>query len=141
MCKTFLVLIAFFAGLNSLAPAKTNAPAHTQTMAATAYTGATKPTAAGTRAHKGTAAADPRVLPPGSKVRVSGAGPNSGVYLVTDKGRAIKGKKIDLYMPSKVKAKEFGKKPVTVKVLHTGKGNEDAREQARRQVAARARRP
>ena len=78
-------------------------------------------TAAGTRSREGTAAADPRVLPLGSKVRVSGAGPYSGVYSIEDTGRGIKGREIDLYMKSDAEAKKIGRKRVKVTVLEYGK--------------------
>jgi rare lipoprotein A len=43
-------------------------------------------TAKGTLTHDGIVAADPAVLPLGSVIRVSGAGPYSGTYVVTDTG-------------------------------------------------------
>ncbi|TQR06142.1 G5 and 3D domain-containing protein [Psychrobacillus soli] len=59
-------------------------------------------------------AVDPKVIPLGSKVWVEGYG-----YAVAgDTGGAIKGKKIDLFMPSKSKAYDFGRKKVRVKVLN-----------------------
>jgi 3D (Asp-Asp-Asp) domain-containing protein len=78
-------------------------------------------TAAGTRSRPGTAAADPRVIPLGSRIRVQGAGKYSGEYSVEDTGRAIKGREIDLYMKSDAEAKRFGRQPVTVTVLESGK--------------------
>ena len=77
-------------------------------------------TASGTLARPGTVAADPRVLPLGSRIRVSGAGGYSGVYTVTDTGRSIKGREIDLYMPSNAEAKKFGRQTVKVTVLQYG---------------------
>jgi 3D (Asp-Asp-Asp) domain-containing protein len=56
----------------------------------------------------------------GSKVRVSGAGPYSGVYSIEDTGRGIKGREIDLYMKSDAEAKRFGRKRVKVTVLEYG---------------------
>lgn len=59
-------------------------------------------------------AVDPKVIPLGSKVWVEGYG-----YAVAgDTGGAIKGNKIDLFMPSKSKAYNFGRKKVRVKVLN-----------------------
>ncbi|SES43594.1 G5 and 3D domain-containing protein [Psychrobacillus sp. OK032] len=58
-------------------------------------------------------AVDPKVIPLGSKVWVEGYG-----YAVAgDTGGAIKGNKIDLFMPSKSKAYDFGRKKVRIKVL------------------------
>lgn len=59
-------------------------------------------------------AVDPNVIPLGSKVWVEGYG-----YAVAgDTGGAIKGKKIDLFMSSKSKAYDFGRKKVRIKVLN-----------------------
>lgn len=59
-------------------------------------------------------AVDPNVIPLGSKVWVEGYG-----YAVAgDTGGAIKGNKIDLFMPSKSQAYDFGRKKVRVKVLN-----------------------
>src|SRR5919199_6448600 len=44
-----------------------------------------------------TIAADPSVLPLGSRVQIAGAGPWSGEYRVGDVGGKIKGKKVDIY--------------------------------------------
>ena len=68
----------------------------------------------------GVVAADPRVLPLGTKIHVTGAGPYSGVYVVKDTGSKVKGRHIDLYMPRLAAAKEFGAKVVMVTVLEWG---------------------
>lgn len=58
-------------------------------------------------------AVDPNVIPLGSKVWVEGYG-----YAVAgDTGGAIKGKKVDLFIPSKSQAYEFGRKKVRIKIL------------------------
>lgn len=62
-------------------------------------------------------AADRRVLPLGTRVRVKNAGAYSGVYRVEDTGGAIHGRKIDIYMPSRGAAKQFGRQTVKVEVL------------------------
>jgi 3D (Asp-Asp-Asp) domain-containing protein len=74
-------------------------------------------TASGERTRRGVIAADPHVLPIGSKVKVTGAGPYSGIYDVKDTGKRIKGRKIDVFMPSHREAKRFGKRNVQVKVV------------------------
>jgi 3D (Asp-Asp-Asp) domain-containing protein len=96
------------------APAK--ARHRTMTMRATAYTGHGR-TASGERVRRGVVAADRRVLPFGTKVRVKGAGRYSGVYRVEDTGGRIRGRKIDIYMPSRGAAKQFGRQTVKVEVL------------------------
>lgn len=89
-------------------------------MVATAYAQNFKTTADGTVAHRGIAAADPAVLPLNSRISVRGAGPYSGIYNVRDTGNKIVGRRIDLCLPSRAAAKQFGKKPVTVRVLKVG---------------------
>ena len=78
-------------------------------------------TANGRAPHRGTVAADPDILPLGSRIRISRAGRYSGVYHVTDTGPGVKGRVIDIYVPSASEAKRFGRKVVTVHVLSRGK--------------------
>jgi 3D (Asp-Asp-Asp) domain-containing protein len=77
-------------------------------------------TADGGRSREGVVAADPSVLPLGSRIRVIGAGEYSGVYLVKDTGPAVKGKQIDIYMESHKEAQQFGRRRVTIEVLEMG---------------------
>ena len=95
---------------------------------ATAYSQDAQPTAAGTEAREGIVAADPAVLPMGTRIRVTGAGAYDGFYIVTDTGRKINGREIDIYMPTAAEAKQFGEKRVRVTVLEVGEGKQDARE-------------
>ena len=95
-----------------------------QTFTATAYTIEGR-TASGSHTRQGIVAADPKILPIGSRIRVSDAGQYSGVYTVADTGRAIHGREIDIYIPNNAAAKKFGKKTVKVEVLHDGKGDDD----------------
>jgi 3D (Asp-Asp-Asp) domain-containing protein len=74
-------------------------------------------TASGTATHPGIVAADPRVLPLGSQIRVSDAGAYSGTYIVADTGRAVGGRRIDLYIPNHADARRFGRRTVRVQVL------------------------
>ena len=96
-------------------------------MKATAFAHATQPTAAGTIARKGIVAADPGVLPLGTRIRVLGPEAYARDYLVTATGAGIKGRHIDIYMPSLTAAKRFGSKIVRVMILEWGKGAQDAR--------------
>ena len=70
-------------------------------------------TAMGHPVRRGLIAADPRVLKLGSKVYVS-AGQWSGTYLVSDTGGAIKGKRIDIWVPGCAEARKFGRRSVQV---------------------------
>jgi len=62
---------------------------------------------------RGMIAADPRVLRMGSKVYIS-AGQWSGVYTVGDTGGAIKGKRIDIWVPGCSEARKFGRRSVQI---------------------------
>ena len=73
-------------------------------------------TASGRLVSKGLIAADPRVLPLGSLVRLE-AGGYSGEYLVADTGGLIKGKRIDIWIPSSREAMRFGRRKVKLTVL------------------------
>jgi len=70
-------------------------------------------TAMGHGVRRGLIAADPRVLKLGSKVYIS-AGQWSGTYLVSDTGGAIKGKRIDIWVPGCSEARKFGRRSVQV---------------------------
>ena len=77
-------------------------------------------TAKGTRAHRGIVAADPDVLPLGSRIKVKGAGAHSGIYVVEDTGRVIHGRRIDIFVPDSGRAMKFGKREVEVTLLEPG---------------------
>jgi 3D (Asp-Asp-Asp) domain-containing protein len=86
-------------------------------------------TAAGTRSHTGTVAADPDFLPMGTSIRIHNAGVYSGVYEVTDTGKAVKGRHIDLRLETPAAARRFGNRMVWVEVLKWGDG--DVKDEAR----------
>ncbi len=73
-------------------------------------------TAMGHGVRRGIIAGDPRVLRLGSRVNL-GAGAYSGQYLVSDTGGRIKGKKIDIWVPSCAEARRFGRRTVQLGVL------------------------
>jgi 3D (Asp-Asp-Asp) domain-containing protein len=86
-----------------------------ETYSATAYSLRGK-TASGQLVTRGLIAADPRVLPIGTRVRLE-AGPWSGEYVVADTGGAIRGRKIDIWTPSSREAMQFGRRAVKLTVL------------------------
>jgi len=90
----------------------TGAGASRGSFSATAYCLRGK-TAMGHGVRRGLIAADPRVLRLGSRVVLNGGG-YSGTYLVSDTGGKIKGKRIDIWMPSCSEAKRFGRRTVQV---------------------------
>ncbi len=85
---------------------------------ATAYceSGITK---SGVPTAPGIAAADLSVLPIGSVIHVEGA-TYWGVYRIMDTGRLVKGKIIDIYLPTLEAALNFGRQEVQVRVLQYG---------------------
>lgn len=73
-------------------------------------------------------AADPKRLPLGTRLRIIAPGElYDGVYVVTDTGAEIKGRELDIFMPSCAQAEKFGRKTVTVRILKLGTGAADAR--------------
>ncbi len=82
---------------------------------ATAYSLRGK-TASGRMVSKGIIAADPRVLPLGSRVRLEVPGYH-GEYLVADTGGMIRGRRIDIWIPSSREAMRFGRRTVKLTVL------------------------
>ncbi|MFD1706649.1 LysM peptidoglycan-binding domain-containing protein [Siminovitchia sediminis] len=102
--------------------ADTKAEGKEMTVTATAYTaycnGCSGVTATGIdlRSNPGqkVIAVDPSVIPLGSKVHVEGY----GTAIAGDTGGAIKGNKIDVFVPSKSDALQFGVKKVKITVLN-----------------------
>lgn len=76
-------------------------------------------TASGVPVAKGLIAADPRVLPLGSRVKLE-AGSYSGEYIVADTGGMVRGKRIDIWTPSSREAMRFGRRTVKLTVLSLG---------------------
>lgn len=87
-------------------------------------------TASGQLAHTHVVAADPDVLPIGSRIKVRRAGRYSGEYVVADTGEKIQGRRIDIFIPSVMACKKFGTKEVSVRVLSLGDGTHAAAKQA-----------
>lgn len=86
-----------------------------QVFTATAYSLRGR-TASGKLVTRGLIAADRRVLPLGTRVRIE-AGPYSGEYLVADTGGAVRGRKIDIWVPNTGEALRFGRRPIKLTVL------------------------
>ena len=96
---------------------------------ATAYS-QTGITASGEWTHRHIVAADPAVLPIGTRVKIKHAGRYSGEYVVADTGAKVEGRHLDLYVPSTLECKKFGVKRVSVKVIELGAGTHEAVKQA-----------
>lgn len=69
-------------------------------------------TATGRKAGTGIVAVDPRIIPLGSKIEIFGM----GTYIASDTGGAIKGNRIDIWMPCK-SAIIFGRRAVKIKII------------------------
>jgi 3D (Asp-Asp-Asp) domain-containing protein len=93
--------------------------------------------ASGKWSHPGTVAADRKVLPLNSRIRVYGAGRYSGDYTVEDTGGQVDGHHIDLYMPREADAKKFGRQRVKVVILKYG-DDEAVPPDPRQKAAAKA---
>jgi 3D (Asp-Asp-Asp) domain-containing protein len=76
-------------------------------------------TASGEMVRPGIVAADPEILPIGSLIHLS-AGPYSGIYTVLDTGMNIRGRMLDIWMPTVEEARAFGVRRVRVRVLRWG---------------------
>lgn len=86
-----------------------------QVFTATAYSLRGR-TASGKLVTRGLIAADRRVLPLGTRVRIE-AGSYSGEYTVADTGGAVRGRKIDIWVPNTGEAMRFGRRPIKLTVL------------------------
>lgn len=102
-------------------PDSTNDGAPARNFVATAYALHGR-TATGQHTRRGIIAADRRVLPMGTRVRLS-AGSQSGEYVVADTGGVIRGNKIDIWVPSNGEAMRFGRRNVKLTVLQYPRGN------------------
>lgn len=66
-------------------------------------------TASGQQVRTGMIAVDKRVIPLGTRVKIKGKS-----YLAADTGSGIRGRRIDIYMPSHQAALEFGRKKMRI---------------------------
>jgi len=95
------------------APAR---PATPLLFTATAYCTGTV-TASGIPVSKGIVAADPAVLPLGTRIRITRAAPYNGTYWVLDTGGAIRKRRLDVYIPDCAAARQFGRRSVHVTII------------------------
>jgi len=95
------------------APTRSAAPV---LFTATAYCTGTV-TASGIPVTKGIVAADPAVLPLGTRIRLTRAAPYNGTYWVLDTGSAIRKRRLDVYIPDCAAARQFGRRSVHVTVI------------------------
>jgi 3D (Asp-Asp-Asp) domain-containing protein len=94
-------------------------------------------TASGKPVTRGVIAADPRVLPLGTRVRID-AGEFSGEYVVADTGGAVKGRRVDIWTPTAREAMRFGRRAVKLTILELGGRRKNTSVRARRVTAVPA---
>ncbi|HBV99241.1 MAG: hypothetical protein JL50_06715 [Peptococcaceae bacterium BICA1-7] len=82
-------------------------------VTATAYTYTGNNTANGTKPGYGTIAVDPGVIPYGTKMYIEGYGYGTAL----DKGSAIRGNKIDVFLESEKDARSWGRRKVKIYLL------------------------
>lgn len=82
--------------------------------ATTAYTHTGHRTASGLQPQVGLVAVDPRVIPMGSRLYIEGY----GFARAADRGRSIKGEKLDLFMETLGQCKSWGRRTAKVYVLN-----------------------
>jgi 3D (Asp-Asp-Asp) domain-containing protein len=123
-----LTALLTVAAAAALAAAPKNPPTHRAaphpgavlTVSATAYCDAGK-TRSGLHTRRGIVAADPKVLPVGSTIRIIAPGERyDGIYTVMDTGGAINGRELDIFMTDCERAVRFGRRDVRVRVLRRG---------------------
>ena len=91
-------------------------PSQPVSFTVTAYCNG-KTTAAGTRVSEGFVAADPRVLPLGTVIRLAGLdGRYNGTYTVMDTGPKVRGRRLDLYLRDCAEAVRFGRRSGRVSI-------------------------
>jgi len=118
----FVLLALTAAGCAKRVPTSQPSPPPAPTISgmrvtATAYCKGTL-TATGTKPAPGIVAADPAVLPFGTRIRLTGLDARyNGVYTVRDTGANIRGHRIDLFMRDCSEATRFGRRDATVAIL------------------------
>ncbi len=100
---------------DNLDEAEASSDSSARTFRATAYCLRGK-TASGRSVRRGVVAADTRVLPLGTRIKIT-AGKYSGNYVVADTGGRIKGRVLDIWVPSCSEARRWGRRSVQVTVL------------------------
>jgi len=86
-------------------------------MKATAYCDHGK-TKSGAHTRDGIVAVDPRKFPLGTRLQIVAPGkPYAGIYTVMDTGPAVRGRALDIFMPSCRRAKAFGRRTVSVRAM------------------------
>jgi 3D (Asp-Asp-Asp) domain-containing protein len=114
-----LTLTACAKNTHPVSAPRTSSSAQPQTFTATAYcTG--RVTSSGAPVSVGVVAADPKVLPIGTVIRIAGAASYNGMYRVLDTGPRVRNRQVDLYIADCAAARRFGRRPVHVTIVQKG---------------------
>jgi 3D (Asp-Asp-Asp) domain-containing protein len=122
LAGTLVVMLALIASgcAKRVPPSQPSVPigsAGAMRVTATAYCRG-RLTATGTKPAPGIVAADPAVLPFGTRIRLTGLDTRyNGVYTVRDSGASIRGHRIDLFMADCNEAVRFGRRAATVAIV------------------------
>jgi 3D (Asp-Asp-Asp) domain-containing protein len=114
MIQSLVLAASFFATTLPVTTAQHREPRpHLLRLSATAYcdSGWTR---SGEHTHVGVVAADVRVLPIGTVLRIPS---HRRTYEVLDTGSAIKGRRLDIFMPSCRAARAFGRRLVRAVIV------------------------
>jgi 3D (Asp-Asp-Asp) domain-containing protein len=109
--RWFAVVLASMLWAGVLQASAAEAPSYKLRVDAVAYHLPGR-TASGLPVGKGIVAVDPRVIPLGTRMYIPGYGPG----IAADVGSAIKGRIIDVWMPSVAEARRWGRKAVVITV-------------------------
>jgi 3D (Asp-Asp-Asp) domain-containing protein len=135
-CALFFTASLLCGASNESAPQQKNANAQKNVnghYVATAYD-LKGITASGDYVHRHVIAADPDIIPIGSRIKVSRAGKYSGEYVVADTGVKIQGRRLDIYVPSGADCMKFGKRHVRVRLVSLGDGTHQTTRDANQKV-------
>ena len=128
LLRTAFAVTLLFCAADAFSQSKRPIRKTTLRLSATAYCqhGRTK---SGAQTREGIVAADPRRLPLGTRISIIAPGKSySGIYTVMDTGSRVKGRELDIFMPSCSKARKFGRRVVEARVLNETAGRlEDQR--------------
>jgi 3D (Asp-Asp-Asp) domain-containing protein len=94
-------------------------PRQSSMFSVTAYCRRGK-TASGTKTTAGIAAADPRLLPMGSVIRISDGRNNTETYTIQDRGGRVRSHTIDLFVADCAQARRFGRRVMPVEIVSLG---------------------
>ena len=115
----FAVLAGACAHPRRRAPLPASPPSpqlQSRAFVATAYCQG-KVTSTGAAVGRGIVAADPRVLPLGTVIRIAGARPYDREYRVLDTGPKVRGRHVDVYIADCREARRFGRRTVQVTIV------------------------